>query len=63
MRFSIVALLLCLAGCGSDPKLLGITGPGRIDQPKPMQEVVPGGDIAIPQSSPNTGNGKFWGYN
>ena len=64
MRFLIVPLLLCLAACGSDPRALGITGPGgQIEQPKPAQEVVPGGDLTTPQSIPNTGNGKFWGYN
>ncbi len=63
MRFLIFPLLLCLTACGSDPGALGITGPGRVDQPKPTQEAVPGGDITTPQSVPNTGNGKFWGYN
>jgi hypothetical protein len=63
MRFSVVAVLLCLAACGADPKALGITGPGKIEQPKPLQDAVPGGDIALPQSGANTGNGKFWGYN
>jgi hypothetical protein len=63
MRFLILPLLLCLAACGSDPRVLGITGPGQIEQPRPAQETLPGGDIAQPQSVPNTGNGKFWGYN
>ncbi len=63
MRFGALALMLCLTACGADPKALGITGPGKIEQPKAAQEFVPGGDIAVPQSGPNTGNGKFWGYN
>ncbi len=63
MRYSILAVLLCLAGCASDPTALGITGPGKIDQPKPAQESVPGGDITTPQYMPNTGSGRFWGYN
>ena len=64
MRFMIVPLLLCLAACGSDPKAFGITGPGdHTEQPRTAQDAVPGGDITAPQSVPNTGNGKFWGYN
>lgn len=63
MRFLIFPLLLCLAACTSDPRALGITGPGQLEQPKTAQEAVPGGDLTTPQAVPNTGNGKFWGYN
>ena len=62
MRFLIFPVLLCLAAC-ADPRAIGITGPGQLEQFQPAQEAVPGGDIALPQAVPNTGNGKFWGYN
>jgi hypothetical protein len=67
MRLLILPLLICpvllsLAGCAADPKALGITGPGQLAQPRPATEVMPGGDLAAPDM-PNSGNGRFWGYN
>ena len=63
MRFLILPLLLCLAGCVDDPAKLGITGPGQVEAPKPREDAVPGGDITMPQSTPNTGSGRYFGYN
>ena len=63
MRFLVIPLLLCVAGCSGDPSTVGITGPGQIEAPKPRDEVVPGGDPIMPQARPDTGSGKFWGYN
>jgi hypothetical protein len=63
MRILIIPLLLCLGACAADPSTLGITGPGRLEPPRARQEIVPGGDISAPQSRPDTGNGRFWGYN
>jgi|GEM_PF-3527380 len=63
IRYSILPLLLCLAGCVDDPAKLGITGPGQAEAPKPRQEAVPGGDLTLPQIGPDTGKGNFFGYN
>ena len=63
MRSLSLALLLCLAGCSGDPSSLGITGPGTVELPKSRQEALPGGDIYPRDMQPNTGNGKYWGYN
>jgi len=64
MRFLMLPLLLCLAACGSGPQALGITGPGaQREQPKPAEDAVPGGDLRMQQTTPNSGNGNFWGYN
>ena len=63
IRILLFPLLICLAGCVDDPAKLGITGPGQAEAPKPRKEVVPGGDITLPDVGPNTGNGHFFGYN
>lgn len=62
-------LVLALAGCGGDPASLGITGAGVTQfPPDPGQTsgVVASptsGDRYDPSAGPNTGAGKFWGYN
>ena len=63
MRWPMILLFLCLAGCSGSPRDYGITGPGRSEPPPTREEAQPGGDISIPTATPNTGNGKFWGYN
>ncbi len=64
MRFLIFAVLLCLGACGSGPQALGLTGPGaQREQAKPAEEAIPGGDLRMQQTTPNSGNGAFWGYN
>ena len=63
MRSVTLLLLACLAGCSGKPSDYGITGPGQAEAPKPREDVLPGGDISMPHATPDTGNGKFWGYN
>jgi hypothetical protein len=70
MRFSWLSLLLLLAACGTNPAALGITGaPITTPPPDPgeTQTGIPGapetGTQYAPNLPPNTGAGKFWGYN
>jgi hypothetical protein len=70
MRFILFSLLLLLAGCGTNPASLGITG-GAIPTPPPDPGETQTGITGAPQTGtqyapnlpPNTGAGKFWGYN
>jgi hypothetical protein len=70
MRTITILLVLLLAGCGANPAALGITGAG-IPAPPPdpgeIQTGIPGapqtGTQYAPSIGPNTGAGKFWGYN
>ena len=66
--------LLALAGCGTDPKALGITGPGQFTVPQPNPTLESGGN-PIPGvatmgtfygptiGAPQSGTSGFWGYN
>jgi hypothetical protein len=70
MKFLMFPLLLILAGCGANPAALGITGGSTVEQPPDPGEVqtgIPGspqtGTQYAPSLGPNTGAGKFWGYN
>jgi hypothetical protein len=70
MRYIMLSLLLFLAGCGANPAALGITGAGMATPPPDPGETqtgIPGsprtGTQYAPSVGPNTGAGKFWGYN
>jgi hypothetical protein len=70
MRFVIFALLLLLASCGANPAALGITGapiPTPPSDPGEAQTGITGapqtGTQYAPNQTPNTGAGRFWGYN
>lgn len=64
LRALMVALLAGLASCGGTPADYGITGPGvRSVAPKSRDVLNPAHDLSIPNSTPDTGNGRYWGYN
>lgn len=70
MRKLLFTLLLLLAGCGTNPAALGITGaamPAPPPDPGESQTGITGaprtGTQYAPNLPPNTGAGKFWGYN
>lgn len=70
MRYFVLTLLLVLAGCGGNPAALGITGapiPAPPPDPGETQTGIPGapqtGTQYAPNLPPNTGAGRFWGYN
>jgi hypothetical protein len=70
MRLIMLALLLLVAACGTNPAALGITGaaiPVPPPDPGETQTGIPGapsrGTDYAPNLPPNTGAGKFWGYN
>jgi len=70
MRFILLTLLLILAGCSANPAALGITGAPIAEPPSDPGETqtgIPGapqtGTQYAPNLPPNTGAGKFWGYN
>ena len=70
MRCIMFALLLLLAACGGNPVALGVTG-APIPTPPPDPGETQTGITGAPQTGtqyapnlpPNTGAGKFWGYN
>jgi hypothetical protein len=69
MRTIMLALLLLLASCGTNPAALGITGapiPTPPPDPGETQTGIPGapntGTQYAPSMPANTGAGKFWGY-
>jgi hypothetical protein len=69
MRFIMFTLPLLLAACGTDPASLGITGaaiPPPPPDPGETQTGITGapshGTQYAPNLPPNTGAGKFWGY-
>jgi hypothetical protein len=66
----IILLPFLLSACGTDPAALGITGPARLASPPDPGETqtgIPGAPLSgtqlAPSLGPNTGAGKFWGYN
>ena len=71
MRFIILSLIkLLLSACGADPRSLGITGavvPAPPADPGESQTGIPNAPLTgteyAPNLAPNTGAGKFWGYN
>ena len=70
MRFIMLALLLPLAACGTDPASLGITGAPVTTPPVSPAESPLGlsgppqnGTQLSPSMPANTGSGRFWGYN
>lgn len=70
MKWMTLSVLLILSACASDPATLGITGGAAPEAPPDPGEVQTGitGSPAIgtrlsPSLGPNTGAGKFWGYN
>src|SRR4029077_16421336 len=70
MRFILLSLALSLSACGADPRALGITGaavPAPPADPGESQTGIPNAPLTgteyAPNLAPNTGAGKFWGYN
>jgi len=70
MRFIMFSLLFFLTACDANPTALGITGaaiPASPPDPGETQTGIPGapstGTQYAPNLPPNTGAGKFWGYN
>ena len=63
MRACVLIALLCLSACGTKPADWGIVGPGASPAPKSREEAIPTGDISMPYAAPNTGSGRYWGYN
>ena len=70
MRVILLLLPLFLAACGTNPAALGITGAPMAEPPPDPGETqtgIPGapntGTQLSPSLGPNTGAGKFWGYN
>lgn len=67
----MLGLLLLLAGCVSDPKSLGITGPGARSVPQPEEDTGNSYQMGSPQTGmgysnsygQSTGPSGFWGYN
>lgn len=68
---AVCGLSLILAGCGADPAVLGITGPGTTMAAPQMPGAVTGGSSAtgstgMVDDTPRTGGtdgGRFWQYN
>ena len=70
MRYILLTLPLFLAACGADPASLGILGAAAPPPPPDPGERSTGitgapstGTQYGPNITPNTGAGKFWGYN
>ena len=70
MKWVTLSVLLILSACASDPAALGITGAQPAEPPPDPGEVQTGitgapsvGTRLSPSLGPNTGAGKFWGYN
>ena len=70
MRFILLSLLFFVSACGGDPRSLGITGAASpVPAPDPgevttgVQGMPATGTQYAPSLGPNTGGGKFWGYN
>ena len=70
MRYIALTFLLFLAACGADPAALGITGavaPAVLPDPGEVSTGIAGapstGTQYGPSVTPNTGAGRFWGYN
>ncbi len=70
MRLTALSLLVFLASCGADPAALGITGATAPPMPVDPGEAQTGihgapdtGTQLAPSLGPNTGAGKYWGYN
>jgi len=70
MRCIAFMLVLLLAGCGTNPAALGLTGAPILNPPPDPGETqtgIPGAPQTGTQYAPNlpanTGAGKFWGYN
>ncbi len=70
----LTCCLLALAGCGTDPKALGITGPGQLSVPQanptfdstgnPTPGVSTMGTFYGPTAGgPQSGTSGYWGYN
>jgi hypothetical protein len=70
MRTIVLFLLVLLASCDANPAALGLTGSTPLVAPPDPGEVQTGirgapavGTQYAPSAGPNTGSGKFWGYN
>ena len=66
MRFILLSLPLFLGACGAGPAALGITGPGPALPQAPVPgpfEAPPSANQFAPSTGPNSGSGRFWGYN
>ncbi|HVZ10107.1 hypothetical protein [Rhodopila sp.] len=73
MRLLLITVcLLGLAGCGTDPQALGITGPGQqtplggtatFDQDRMPGVSTMGTFYGPTNAGPQTGSSGFWGYN
>ena len=70
MGYIVLTLLLFLSACGADPATLGIAGRQMVAPPIDPGEAQTGiagapqtGTQYAPSMQPNTGSGKFWGYN
>jgi hypothetical protein len=70
MHFIALSLLIFLSACGTTPASLGISGAPVLAPPTDPGEAQTGingapqtGTQYAPSVAPNTGSGKFWGYN
>jgi len=70
MRTIALSLMVLLAACDANPAALGLTGSAPQVAPQDPGEVQTGihgapavGTQYAPSAGPNTGAGKFWGYN
>ena len=70
MRYITLTHSLFLAACAADPAALGITGavaPAPFVDPGEASTGIAGapatGTVYGPSVTPNTGAGRYWGYN